>query len=99
MGIEEVKKQVIKIVTEELRGKPYSAFFFGSRISGKALPTSDLDLGIEGENGTAVPLDILHSIKARCEAIRTLYTLDVVDFTGTSKEFREVAKAHTEKIL
>lgn len=81
---------------EELAGLPYSAFFFGSRISGTSSPRSDIDVGIEGER--PLPPDIFRTIKARCEAVATLYTIDIVDFSETSEEFKKVAKTHIEKI-
>jgi len=68
-----------------------------SRIAGTASERSDLDVGIEGEKPLAV--DTLRNIKARCEALRTLYTIDVVDFSNTSEEFKNVAKIHLEKIV
>lgn len=97
MEIEDIKKQVAAIIKEELAGLPYSAFFFGSRIAGDASPVSDIDVGIEGER--PLPQGTLHSIKARSEALRTLYTIDVVDFSATSEEFKKIAKGHTEKIM
>jgi len=97
MEIEEIKEQVTAILKGELKGLPYSAFFFGSRIAGTASPVSDLDVGIEGQ--VPLPPGTLRSIKARCEALRTLYTIDIVDFSSTSEEFKKVAKVHIEKIL
>jgi hypothetical protein len=55
-----------------------------------------LDLGIEGS--APVPVDTLRAIKARIDALRTLYTVDVVDFCKLSEDFKKVAKAHIEEI-
>ena len=77
MEIEDIKKEIRKILTSELRTTGFSAFFFGSRVTGTQNPTSDLDVGIEG--GGPVPEDMLRSIKARCASIPSLYTIDVVD--------------------
>jgi len=96
MEIAEIKEKVADIVRDELVGLPYKAFFFGSRISGTASPRSDLDLGIEGQ--TSVPSEILRAIKVRVDSLRTLYTIDVVDFFGSSEGFRKVAKEHIEEI-
>ena len=97
MDIAEVKKTIAVIVTSELQGKPFSAFFFGSRISGTHRDASDIDVGIEG--AAAVPDDILRSIRARCESMPTLYSVDVVDFSLVSDSFKEVAKQNIESIL
>ena len=96
MEIEEIKREVQKILANELAGTQFSAFFFGSRIAGTNNLTSDLDVGIEGP--TPVPEDILRSIKARCANIRTLYTIDIVDFSVLNDDFKEVAKTKTEPI-
>lgn len=96
MEIAEIKEKVVDIMRDELAGLPYKAFFFGSRVSGTASPRSDLDLGIEGQ--TRVPPEILRTIKARIDSLRTLYMVDVVDFFGASEDFKKVAKAHIEEI-
>jgi predicted nucleotidyltransferase len=104
MEIEEVKKNVAAIVREELAKVnasvpvpfPFHAFFFGSRIAGTASPRSDLDVGIEGPE--ALSSVVMRLIKARCDALPTLYTIDVVDFFMASDDFKKVAKAHIEMI-
>lgn len=97
MEIEAVKQEVAKIVREELSGKPYRAFFFGSRVTGSAAPNADLDVGVEGEG--PLPVEIAGAIRARVEAIRTLYTVDVVDFAMLSADFKHVAKQKIEEII
>ena len=97
MEIEEVKKEVIKILKSELTATSVNAFFFGSRVTGTNNPTSDLDIGIEST--TSVPENIMRSIKARCAAIPTLYSIDIVDFSMISEDFKKVAKNKIEKIL
>ena len=97
MEIKDVKEEISKILRDELSNSDYSAFFFGSRITGTNSPTSDLDVGIEGKNPVSV--DILRSIKSRCESIPTLYSIDVVDFSFLSDDFIKVAKTKIEKIL
>lgn len=97
MEIEEVKKTVAKIVAEELKGTEFKAFFFGSRITGSFSPASDLDVGIEGV--VALPADILRKIKSQCEALPTLYTIDIVYFSLISDDFKKVAKQKVEVIV
>ena len=97
MEIEEVKKEIKRILKEELKGTQYHAFFFGSRVSGIAAPRSDIDVGLEGEE-EVLPAK-LSSIKARFESLPTLYRVDVVDFSKISGDFKKVAKAHVEVIV
>ena len=99
MEIEEIKKEVARIVREELKRDSikHRAFFFGSRISGTASPRSDLDVGIEGKE--ALSSDIFRSIKTRCEALPTLYSIDIVDFANIGDDFKKVALRHTEEII
>ncbi len=97
MEIEEVKKAVANIIRNELAATDFSAFFFGSRVTGTNALTSDLDVGIEGS--VPVPDNIMRSIKARCAALPTLYTIDVVDFSLISDDFKKVAKEKIERIV
>jgi predicted nucleotidyltransferase len=100
MEIEEVKKEIVKIIDEELKGLDFTAFFFGSRVTGVHSHTSDIDVGITSpEPKKPVPERVLRSIKIRCEGIPTLYTIDVVDFSTVSDEFRKVALQKIEKFL
>jgi predicted nucleotidyltransferase len=97
MEIEEVKKEISKIIKEELSNLSFSAFFFGSRVTGTALERSDIDVGIEGE--TSLPDENLRRIKSRCESLPTLYMIDIVDFTLIGEDFKKVAKSKIEKII
>jgi predicted nucleotidyltransferase len=97
MDIEKVKKEIVDILIEELKETKCSAFFFGSRVTGTATERSDLDVGIEFSD-EPVPTEIFSKIKSRCEAIRTLYSIDVVDFYYLNEEFKKVAKSKIEII-
>ena len=97
MEIEEVKKKVGEIIKQELAGTSNTAFFFGSRIAGTASPRSDLDVGIDGHEAPSA--EIIRSIKSRCDSLRTLYTIDIVDFSTAAPDFKKVAKEHVEKIV
>jgi predicted nucleotidyltransferase len=96
MEIEELKKEVRRIVTKEFTDTEYKAFFFGSRILGTATATSDLDVGILGP--MPAPKEKIASLKARFDALATLYRVDVVDFWNTSDDFKKVAMASVEPI-
>ncbi|OHA40634.1 MAG: hypothetical protein A3G59_02145 [Candidatus Taylorbacteria bacterium RIFCSPLOWO2_12_FULL_47_20] len=98
MEIEEVKKEVVKILKDELpRG--YAAFFFGSRVTGTASERADLDVGIEQDNGKVIPFEIMSKIKGGIESLPTLFTIDVVDFSTLSDDFKKVAKQTIETII
>ena len=97
MEIEGIKKEIEKILKGELSNTGFSAFFFGSRVTGTHNPTSDLDVGIEGAE--PVPENILRSIKARVASIPSLYTIDVVDFSLLGEDFKKVAKSKIERIV
>lgn len=97
MEIEEVKREVAKIIKDELSAG-HLAFFFGSRITGAASKRSDLDVGIEEKSGKEVPFNVLSKIRGRCEALPTLFTVDVVDFSKISEDFKKVAKEKVEMI-
>jgi len=95
MDIAEVKQAIARIMHDELP-KSHHAFFFGSRVSGTASQTADLDVGIEGDGPLST--DILYTIKSRIDALRTLITVDIVDFANLTDEFKAVAKNALEKI-
>lgn len=97
MEIEEVKKEITKILQEELKNSTIKAFFFGSRVLGTAQERSDLDVGIESVN--PIPKEVFYKIKSRLESIPTLYTIDLVDFALISEDFRKVAKVKIEQIV
>ncbi len=97
MEIEDIKKEVAKILKSELEGTHFSAFFFGSRVTGTHTKTSDLDVGIEGD--APVPEPLFWSIKARVASIPSLYTIDVVDFSLLGEDFKKVAKSKVERIV
>lgn len=98
MEIEEVKKEVAKIIKDELP-KGYRAFFFGSRVTGTASERSDLDVGIESPDGKEVPFEIMSKIKGRCETLPTLFSIDIVDFSKISADFKKVAREKIEVII
>ncbi len=97
MEIEDIKKEIEKILKSELDNTGFSAFFFGSRVTGTHTKTSDLDVGIEGTTSVSEPL--LRSIKARVASIPALYTIDVVDFSLLGEDFKKVAKSKIERIV
>lgn len=94
--LEKLKKEILEIVGRHLDASKYRVFFFGSRVSGTGTDRSDIDVGIEGPE--PIPYDVLFAIREEVERLPMLYTIDVVDFSRASEDFREVALQHTEMI-
>lgn len=91
-----VARQVFDIVRRVTGSPAYRVFLFGSWAAGRARERSDIDIGIEGP----APLDpaAMLEIRDACEALPTLYTVEVVDFTQVSPLFREEATARVYEL-
>ena len=89
-------QDLLGIIGRHLDLAKYQVFFFGSRVTGKSNERSDIDVGIKGKK----PIDIttFFRIKADIDNIRTLYKIDIVDFSNVSNDFKEVAKEKIEII-
>ena len=85
-----VARQVAAIVRRVTVDPAYRVFLFGSWASGEARERSDIDIGIAGP-GPVEPEAMLE-IRAACEALPTLYTIEVVDFAQVSPDFRKEAE-------
>jgi predicted nucleotidyltransferase len=84
-----IARQVAMIVGRVTRDPAYRVFLFGSWVSGEARERSDIDIGIDGP-AKVVPSAMLE-IREACEALPTLYTIEVVDFTEVAPDFRKGA--------
>jgi len=91
-----LKKEILNIIGKYLDLEEYKIFFFGSRVSGKNFPRSDIDIGIEGPK--EIPAEIKIKIEEEIENLPTLYKFDIVDFSEVSKDFKEVAKKEIEYV-
>ena len=89
-------RELLDIMRRHLDLTKYRVFFFGSRVTGMGDDRSDVDVGIEG--AAPVPSAALEAITEDVRALRTLYTIEVVDFATTSDAFRRVAKERVELI-
>jgi predicted nucleotidyltransferase len=90
-GAADAAKFAAEVIRRHLPDPAYSVFLFGSRATGSAALRSDVDIGIEGP--APVPRVTLAAIQDELEEAPTLHTIDVVDFTGVSEQFRRVALA------
>ncbi len=94
--IDKLKKELLEIIGKHLDLSKYKLFFFGSRITGKGDDRSDIDVGIEGPD--PIPGSTLSLITEEVENIRTLYTIEIVDFKKVSDNFYNVAKQNIKMI-
>jgi uncharacterized protein len=83
-------KFAAEVIRRHLPDPDYRVFLFGSRATGSAALSSDVDIGIEGP--APVPHSTLAAIQDELEEAPTLYTIDVVDFACVPGEFRSVAQ-------
>jgi len=89
----DVRPDHLAIIRDILRthvpGHPVWAF--GSRVTGRASPTSDLDLAVIGD----VPLDfvVLAELKDALSISSIPYKVDIVDFATITPEFRKLIRA------
>lgn len=88
MTTEEIANEAAKLIRVYLP-ESYKVYWFGSWISGKARPTSDVDIGILGD--LVVPNELMMKIRSVIEAITTLRKIDVVDLNSVSEEFKKNA--------
>ncbi|HXG38724.1 MAG TPA: nucleotidyltransferase domain-containing protein [Bacteroidota bacterium] len=86
MDVSYIIKEVFRIIRRYLSDE-YKVFVFGSWATGSALPTSDVDIGILGNQ--PVPWEIMHRIRGEVEAIPTLRRIDVVDLYAKEPTFTE----------
>ncbi|PIP16966.1 MAG: hypothetical protein COX44_02510 [Candidatus Portnoybacteria bacterium CG23_combo_of_CG06-09_8_20_14_all_37_13] len=93
---EKLKKELLEIIGQYLDLDKNKIFFFGSRVAGKKDERADIDLGIEGPS--PISLEVMAQIKEKIENLPTLYSIDMVDFQRTEKDFQKVAKKNIELI-
>lgn len=67
----------------------YSVFVFGSRVRGDNQTYSDVDLGIEANDGGKLPFDTLLQIKSALSDSNLPFIVDVVDFNNTDPDWKD----------
>jgi predicted nucleotidyltransferase len=80
----QVARQVARIVRQQIRDPRYRIVMFGSWAHGHARERSDIDMGILGP-APVDPRD-MDAIRAACETLDTLYTIELVDLHGVGSE-------------
>jgi len=88
----DVRPDYLKIVQDILSAHvpDREVWAFGSRVTGKATETSDLDLAIIGE--TPLEFETLAALRDAFSESRIPYKVDVVDWATISETFREIIR-------
>ncbi|MFC1484997.1 nucleotidyltransferase domain-containing protein [bacterium] len=87
--INELLYKILHIIKSCLELENYEVFLFGSWSDGTAQMTSDLDVGILGED--KIDLANMEQIITGVEKLQTLRSIEIVDFFDVTKEFKEIA--------
>lgn len=89
------KREIIKKVTAIIleHAKPERIYLYGSRATGDAAPTSDVDIAFHDGD-----FKNTHLIKEEAEKIPTLLKIDIVNLARTEERFRKRVIA-TGKVL
>lgn len=77
------------IVKKRIDQNEYKVFIFGSRAEGTGRKFSDVDLGIYGSK--EVPLGVLATLKEDLDDSTFPFTVDVVDFSRVTADFKKIA--------
>lgn len=73
-----------------------TVWLFGSRVSGKAKPMSDIDLALDA--GKSLDLKILGNIRDAFDASSLPMKVDIVDLQSIDGGFRNIIEAHAVKL-
>ena len=84
-----VVRDVAAIVKRVTNDPAYRVVLFGSWASGTPRTRSDIDIGVQGPQ--RIDPVTLQAIRAACEALPMLYTIDLVDFAVLPPTIREAA--------
>lgn len=89
-----VEEKDLKIILDILQKYPYTFYAFGSRVTGKHQPFSDLDLCyIE-----PIPLAVLGNIREDFEKSNLPFTVDLIEYPTTAQDFQAHIKHSLLKI-
>lgn len=86
----------VKKITKKNLPDGFQVLLFGSWAKGNATETSDLDIGIWGNQ--KVPNDIMFKIRQEVEDVPTLRKIDIVDLNLVSDHFRRAALEHAKPL-
>ena len=86
---------VLRILRAHLPDRAVRAF--GSRVTGKAKPFSDLDLAVMGD--TPVPASTLARLADDFDESDLPFKVDIVDWASTGESFRRIIEAQAVKLV
>ncbi|HLD20664.1 MAG TPA: nucleotidyltransferase domain-containing protein [Patescibacteria group bacterium] len=95
MQPEQTIQAVRDIVASQLPPN-YTVVLFGSWAKGNARPTSDIDIGIVGDQ--PVSHEIMVQIRKQIDSLPTLRKIDVVDLQTVSARFKEHALKQAQTV-
>jgi len=84
-----LKNEIKSIIFRYLDPTETKAFLFGSRATGINVKFSDIDLGFESDK--KIPYRVVSDIEEEFENSNLPYSVDVVDFSKVSNNFKAVA--------
>ncbi len=81
-----IARHVARITRQQIHDPRYRIVLFGSWVRGRSRERSDIDIGIIGP----APVDscIMDSIRTECDALDTLYTIEIIDLSRVGVEAR-----------
>ena len=82
-------RSISDILQKYIDPRKQSAFIFGSAATKKMRRSSDVDIGIEGED---ISSETYFSIKQDLEDSNLPFTIDVVRFSQVDDRFKKIAK-------
>jgi predicted nucleotidyltransferase len=85
---EDSLKILIKILKSVINEKGVEVYLFGSRDTGKATSTSDIDIGIVLKKNMGSD-KVIALLKEKIENSNIPYKVDVVDLSQVSESFRK----------
>ncbi|MBI3535216.1 MAG: nucleotidyltransferase domain-containing protein [Deltaproteobacteria bacterium] len=74
----------------------HKLYLFGSRATKKAMPFSDVDFIIKGPN--IIVKETFYKMKYDIEGLRTLFTIDLVDYNAANSDFQDIVQKSMKEI-
>ena len=94
--IGELLKKIIEIILNELgENSHFALYLFGSRAKNEAAEGADIDLAISCPQ---LNESTYRKIKREIEALRTLYSVDLIHLEAVEPDFRELILADARKL-